>query len=242
MTWRRAKNHQTIIEMDNVELIELKKSRVQCPSCLHCVFERTILCSCGKHSRSNQEMIQWIRIAFEVLKTPFFRASHPGSWCYKHGPQLWQQHHHKANDALRGATRKKDRTFVNIWDRCGKRCGIWKIAQKQWLERCVRTISRSRCTCWTTRQKDSTTIATRNEYCMKFQRKKDRKRLNDKLDPKIREYLEWLCENWEQYITKERELPTSSSSSQSSSTSWWSSHEWSSKWKGWQQHSWQDDK
>ena len=26
-----------------------KKSRVQCPSCLHCVFEGTILCSCGKH-------------------------------------------------------------------------------------------------------------------------------------------------------------------------------------------------
>ena len=49
---------------------------------------------------------------------------------------------------------------------------------------------------------------------------KDRRRLNDKLDPQIREYLEWLSENWEQYFTKERELPTSSSSSQRSSTSW----------------------
>ena len=64
---------------------------------------------------------------------------------------------------------------------------------------------------------------------------KERKRLNDKLDPKIREYLEWLSENWEQYSTKEREVPTSSSSSQWSSTSWWSSHEWSKTWKGWQQ-------
>ena len=71
---------------------------------------------------------------------------------------------------------------------------------------------------------------------------KDRKRLNDKLDPKIRQYLEWFSEKWEQYFTKERELPTSSSSFQLSSTSWWSSHEWSSTWKGWQQHSWQDDK
>ena len=62
-------------------------------------------------------MIQRIRKAFDALKTPFFRASHPNSRGYKRGSQLWQQHHHKANDALRVATRKKDRTFVNIWDR-----------------------------------------------------------------------------------------------------------------------------
>ena len=72
--------------------------------------------------------------------------------------------------------------------------------------------------------------------------KKDRNRFNDKLDPKIREYLQWLSENLEQYFTKERELSTSSSSSQWSSTSWWSSHVWSSTWRGWQQQSWQDDK
>ena len=56
-----------------------------------------------------------------------------------------------------------------------------------------------------------------------------RKRLNDKWDPKIREYPERLSENWEQYFTKERELPTSSSSSSSqwsSSTSWSGSQEW----------------
>ena len=86
-----------------------------------------------------------------------------------------------------------------------------------------------------------TTIATRNECCAYFNEKK-RKRLNDKLDPKIRECLEWRSENWERYFSKEREFPPSSSSSQWSSTSWWSSHEWSSTWKGWQQHSWQDDK
>ena len=49
---------QAIIAMGNVELIGLKKSRVQRPSCLHNVFEGTIMCSCGKHIRSNQEMIQ----------------------------------------------------------------------------------------------------------------------------------------------------------------------------------------
>ena len=33
------KSCRTIIEMGNVELTELKKSGVQCPSCLHYVFE-----------------------------------------------------------------------------------------------------------------------------------------------------------------------------------------------------------
>ena len=62
---------QAIIEPDNVELVEVKKSRVQCPSCLHYVFEGTILCSCGKHIRSDQEVIQRIRKAFEVLENAF---------------------------------------------------------------------------------------------------------------------------------------------------------------------------
>ena len=71
---------------------------------------------------------------------------------------------------------------------------------------------------------------------------KERTRLNEKLDPEMRGYLEWLSMTWEGYFAKEREIPTSSSSSQWSSTSWWSTHSWSSNWKGWQQHSWQDDK
>ena len=94
--------------MGNVELIELKKSRVQCPE---------VICSCGKHIKSNQEMTQRIRKSFEVLKMSVFRASHPNWRGYKHGSQLWQQHHQKGNDVLRAATRKKDRTFVNFWSR-----------------------------------------------------------------------------------------------------------------------------
>ena len=108
---------QAIMDMGNVELIELKKSRVQCPSCLHDVFEGTIVCSCGKHVRSNQEVIDRIRKAFDILKTLFFRASRPNSRDYTHGYQLWQQHHFKANDALRAAARKKNRTFTNVWNR-----------------------------------------------------------------------------------------------------------------------------
>ena len=111
---------QAILEMGNVELIELKKSRVQSPSCPHSVFEGTIFCSCGKRIRSNQEMIQRTGKDFDVLNTPFFPASHPNSRGYKHGSQLWQQHHHKANDALRAATRKKDRNLCEYLGSMGK--------------------------------------------------------------------------------------------------------------------------
>ena len=39
---------RAIFELGNVELIELKKSTIQCPSCLHHVFEGTLVCKCGK--------------------------------------------------------------------------------------------------------------------------------------------------------------------------------------------------
>ena len=79
---------QAIIDMGSEELIDMKNSRIQCPSCLHHVFERTIVCLCGKHIKSNKEMIQRIRKAFDILQTPFFRASLPNSRGYKFGSHL----------------------------------------------------------------------------------------------------------------------------------------------------------
>ena len=67
---------QVIFDMGNVELIELKTSMIQCPSCLHNVLGRR----------------------------------------YKHGPKLWQEHHHKAKDALRGFSKNKKQK-TSIWDR-----------------------------------------------------------------------------------------------------------------------------
>ena len=116
---------QAIVDMGNVELIELKKFRVQCPSCLHYAFDGTIVCSSGKQIRSNQETIDRIRKAFDILKTPFFRASRPNSRGYKHGYQLW----------LRAATRKKDRTFTNMWDRWENDLEYRKSQKNHWLER-----------------------------------------------------------------------------------------------------------
>ena len=60
-----------MFEMGNVELIELEKSMIQCPSCLHYVFKGTILCRCGKHIRPDLDMIRRIKAAFEILKAPY---------------------------------------------------------------------------------------------------------------------------------------------------------------------------
>ena len=78
------------VEMCYVELIELKKSSIQCPSCFHYVFEGTCLCNCGKLVKLDPDAINRIKEAFEI--------------------------HHKDRDALRSAT-KGDRGFTTIWDR-----------------------------------------------------------------------------------------------------------------------------
>ena len=39
---------QAIFNVGNVELIQLKNSTIQCPSCLLYIFEGTFLCNCGK--------------------------------------------------------------------------------------------------------------------------------------------------------------------------------------------------
>ena len=38
---------QAIQDMVNVELIELRTSKIQCPSCKHAVIKGTIICTCG---------------------------------------------------------------------------------------------------------------------------------------------------------------------------------------------------
>ena len=63
---------QVVQDMGNVELIELRTSKIhQCPSCGHAVFRETILCTGGKHIRPNLEVIQCINAAFEILRAPW---------------------------------------------------------------------------------------------------------------------------------------------------------------------------
>ena len=59
---------QAIFEMGNVELIELKTSLIERPSCLHYVFKGTILCQCGKHIRPDLEMMRRIKAALNSWK------------------------------------------------------------------------------------------------------------------------------------------------------------------------------
>ena len=58
-----------------------------------------------------------IKEAFEALMAPpYYRTSAIVTRGTRCGPSPWQQHHHKARDALRSAT-KGERTFTSIWDR-----------------------------------------------------------------------------------------------------------------------------
>ena len=97
---------RAIFEMCNLELIELKKSSIRCPSCLHNVLEGTFICMCRKLIRPNKDVMNRINEVFEILNAPHYRTSSivtRGSGC---GPNPWQQHHNKARDASRSATKK----------------------------------------------------------------------------------------------------------------------------------------
>ena len=92
----------------------MKKSSIQCPSCSHRVFEVTLLCKCGKLIKLDQDVMNWIKEVFKILKAPYYRTSPISTGDSKRGQNLWQ-HHHKPRDALRSAT-KGARAFVSIWD------------------------------------------------------------------------------------------------------------------------------
>ena len=93
-------------EMGNVELIELKKSSLDSLPIMPTLRVRgTFIRRCGKLMWPSQDVMNQIQEAFEILKAPYYRTSMivtRGSRC---GPNPWQQHHHKARDALRSATK-----------------------------------------------------------------------------------------------------------------------------------------
>ena len=123
---------QAICEMGNVELMELMRSMIRCPSCLHYFFKGTILCRCGES-----------KAAFEVLKAPCFRTSAINARGYKHGPTLWQEHH-KAEDALGGCSNNK-RQKTSIWDRW-QTDDLQGVSTCHWLDRCSGEILGPYCT------------------------------------------------------------------------------------------------
>ena len=91
-----------ISEMGNVELIELNKSSIQCPSCLHHVFEGTLLCKCGTLVKPDRDVMNRIKEDFEIPKAPYHSTapiSTRGSKCGN------------ARDAFRSYTRRQSIYF-----------------------------------------------------------------------------------------------------------------------------------
>ena len=79
---------QALFNMGNVELIELKKATIHCPSYLDYVFEGRFLCNCGKKLKLDLDAINRIKEAFEILKAPF-RASPISTRGPKCGQNPW---------------------------------------------------------------------------------------------------------------------------------------------------------
>ena len=64
-------------------------------------------CKCGKLRRPNQDGMNRIKEAFQILMGPYYRTSMIVTRGSKCSTNPWQQHHHKARDALRSATKVK---------------------------------------------------------------------------------------------------------------------------------------
>ena len=167
--------------------------------CLHHVFEGTLLCKCGKLTEPDQDAMNRFQDAFELLKPPYYRTSQmstKGSECC---PNLSQQHHHKARDASRCAT-KGDRAFTSIWDIDGK---MIRYARNLSLPTICRTQGLD---IWTTLYVSVSITLRRNrkekarKKRMNLQKEKrarlallipvsERKRLHNRIDPSLQKYF-----------------------------------------------------
>ena len=113
---------RAIYEMGNIELIELKQTSatIQCSSCLKHVSEGVNMCQCGVWLRANQSTLDRIREAFAALKNPCDRNRDVSSRGMKSGHNPWQEDHHKAMDAKRGALKHgKYTSFLDQWQKDG---------------------------------------------------------------------------------------------------------------------------
>ena len=166
--------------MGNVELIELKKSSIQCPSCLHYVFEGTLICEGGKLMLSDQDVMNRIKEASKIQKAPHYRTSMNVTRGSKCGPNPWQQHHYKARDALRSAT-KGERTLTSIWDRWQNN-EIYRKIQLAHKEKQAGP-SWQRPGYWEAKKELSNLYNSKRQQQVPYIPISDRKRLRDKIGP-----------------------------------------------------------
>ena len=228
--------------MGNVELIELKTSRIQCPSCLHYVFKGTILCSCGKHIRPDLDMTRRFRAAFWNCQSNLLPCNDTKI------QGVGQEHQQKTHCDVLKKVKDNKRRFgrdgkimrlrespnlpltgqMRLWD-------IWITLRKLIPPRQRRihegkdtnihfTYNEDRASATSTtkisvpRCKESIGLRCKNSHDKKlripFTSKRERQRLR---------YREWLSTNWAEYFAEERPQPSPSSSSWSPSSTWWSS-------------------
>ena len=84
--------------------------------------------------RPDQDVMNRIKESFEILQAPYYRTSMIVTRGGKCGPILWQQHHHKARDALRSAT-KNERKFTSPGEKTAKFQDHSSIEQSYWNQK-----------------------------------------------------------------------------------------------------------
>ena len=241
--WREDGVQQRIqpcrLRMGIVELIELKNSSIQCPSCLHHVFEGTLLCKCGKLMKPDQDVMNRIGEAFEILKAPYYRTSPTSTRRSKCGPNLRQLDQHKARDALRKAT-KGDRAF---YFSLGQMAKWWDLQE---ISACSELVGRLRYV-------DHIVHFSIYYNATKPQRERHINLLHLRsVDENKQAPPLWQrpgigkrkrnCQIYKIGQNNVQKKPSSSSSNWLPSPTWWSSSSWTRSWQKWHPHRWQDDK
>ena len=192
--------------------------------------EGTLLCKCGKLRKPDPDVMNRIKEAFEILKAQYYRTSPIATRGSKCDPNLWQQHHHKARDALRSAT-QGERAFTSIWDRwqnyeTNRQCQLvftWSDAWDRYLNHFsvhhnatqpqrerymnllhLRSVDENkqapplwqRPGYWKANKELSNPQMSKGEEQVLCFPISERKRLHNRSDLSLLEYLEWLSTKW----------------------------------------------
>ena len=229
--------------MGHVELIELRKSSIQCPSCLHHVLNGATVCRCGKLLRPNKDVLNRIKEAFEALQAPYYRTSSIVTRGSKCGPNPWHQHHHKARDALRSATKgERAGTDGNVTKPTvnSQLSHNWSDAWVRYLDH-IAQFDMSHNAPYCQRERYVNLIHLRG---LDSNKQAGPYNAVSAFATRVPGMVEYELGGAICGAAKFRTPTTisSSSSSWSPSPTWWSSSSWNQSWQKWHSHGWQDDR
>ena len=199
---------RAVFEMGNVELTELKKSSIQCPSCLHHFFKGTLLCTCGKLTKPDQDVMIRIKEAFEILKAPS-RAS----------PIFDSQEVINAVRTCGSSIATRLETHYRVLQKATEdllQSGTGGKMIRSAGNLSLPTIGRAHgLDIWTTLYISVSTTLRRNRKekdtePAPFIRISERTRLHNRIDASLQEHLEWLSTNWAEQFAEAHHQPSSS--------------------------------